>query len=229
MKEFLYGKLLERQCHENSTQESKEVQPFVQPKTVGHAPLCRLTRALGLILATPDIALTDRERELFDEIRFHSNRHDEIRASIMPMVALYQSLFKRDAIPKVRLRYFTDPERNPGGRGNSHQDVFERNGTSGAEILAHPNFMKYLQYFVCGPNLPPEVINEFKEAANFSGHLTGGDIVDLIPKARSTVRLAQLDPHEASDEFHKLALECGAMPSSAESIRNAVRSVKVRG
>ena len=180
-------------------------------------------------MATSDIALTDRERELFDEIRFHSNRHDEIRASIMPMVALFQSLRKRGAIPEVRLLYFTDPERNPGGRGKSRQDVFKRNGTSGAEIEAHPNFMKYLQYFVCGPNLPPNVINEFKEAARSFGYLTRGDIVDLIPKARRTVRLAQLDPHEASDEFHKLVLECGAMPSSAESIRNAVRSLKVRG
>ena len=184
---------------------------------------------LGLIMPTPDIELTDRERELFDEIRFHSHRHDEIRASIMPMVALYQSLLKRRAIPEVRLLYFTDPERNPGGRGKSRQDVFKRNGTSGAEIEAHPNFMKHLQYFVCGPNLPLEVINEFIKTARFSGHLTGGDIVSLIPKARSTVRLAQLDPHAASDEFHKLVLECGAMPSSAESIRNAVRSVKVRG
>jgi hypothetical protein len=145
------------------------------------------------------------------------------------MVGLYESHLKRGAIPKVRLLYFTDPERNPGGRGKSRQDVFERNGTSGPEILAHPNFMKYLEYFVCGPSLPLEVIAEFKEAARFSGHLTGGDVDDLIPKARTAVRLAQLAPYEASDEFHKLVLECGAMPSSAESIRNAVRSIKVRG
>lgn len=179
-------------------------------------------------MPTPDIELTDRERELFDEIRFHSTRHEDVRASIMPMVALSESLLKRGAIPEVRLLYFTDPERNPGGRGKSRQEVFEKNGTSGSEILAHPNFMKYLQYFVCGPNLPPEVITEFKDAARFSGYLTGGDVVDLIPKARAAVRSAQLDPYEASDEFHKLVLECGAMPSSAESIRGAVRSVKVR-
>lgn len=179
-------------------------------------------------MPTPDIELTDRERELFDQIRFHSNRHEEIRASIMPMVGLSESLLKRGAIPEVRLLYFTDPERNPGGRGKSRQNMFERNGTSDSEILAHPNFMKYLEYFVCGPNLPFEVITEFKEIARSSGHLTGRDVIDLIPKARTAVRLAQLDPYEASDEFHKLVLECGAIPSSAESIRNAVRAVKVR-
>ena len=175
----------------------------------------------------PDIELTDRERTLFGEIRFQSNRHEEIRASIMPMVGLTESLLKRYAIPEIRLSYFTDPERNPGGRGKSRQNVFELNGTSGPEIFAHPSFMKYLEYFVCGPNLPSEVIAEFKEAAQFSGYLTGGDVVDLIPKARAVVRLSQLEPHEAAEEFHKLVLECGAMPSSAESIRNAVRSMKV--
>ncbi|HCY16839.1 MAG: hypothetical protein A2Z93_10395 [Curvibacter sp. GWA2_64_110] len=175
----------------------------------------------------PDIELTDRELELFDQIRFDSSRHEDVRASIMPMVALAESLMKRGAIPDVRRLYFADPERNPGGRGKSRQDVFERNGTFGAEILAHPNFMKYLEYFVCGPRLPPEVIDEFKEAARFSGYLTGSDVVELIPKARAVVRSARLDPHEAADEFHKLVLECGAMPSSADSIRSAVRSVKV--
>jgi hypothetical protein len=106
--------------------------------------------------------------------------------------------------------------------------VFEMNGTSGLEILAHPNFMSHLEYFVCGPDLPVEVITEFREAARSSGYLTGGDVVDLIPRARSAVRLSQLNPYESSDEFHKLVLECGGMPSSAESIRTAVRSVKVR-
>ncbi len=152
-------------------------------------------------MPTPDIELTDRERKLFDEIRFQSNQREEIRASIIPMVGLTESLLKREAIPAIRLSYFTDPELNPGGRGKSRQNVFEHNGTSGSEILAHPSFMKYLEYFVCGPNLPPEVIAEFKEAARFSGYLTGGDVIDLIPKARAAVRLNQLDPHKAAEEL----------------------------
>lgn len=180
-------------------------------------------------MRTPDIELTEQEKELFSQVHFHSTRHEDIRASIMPMVALSESLLKRKAIPEVRLLYFTDPERNPGGRGKSRQDIFEKNGTSGSKILAHPNFMRHLEYFVCGPNLPSAVLGEFKEAARFSGYLTGGDISDLIPKARAVVRSSQLEPHDAADEFHKLALECGAAPFSAESIRSAVRSVKVGG
>jgi len=179
-------------------------------------------------MMNPDIELTTQERQLFDQIRFGSNRHDEIRASIMPMVGLCESLFKRGAIPEVRLRYFTDSERNPGGRGKSRRDVFERNGTSGPEIFAHPNFMKFLEYFVCGPNLPSEVIAEFKKASKFSGYLTRGDVVELIPKARAAVRLASLEPLSASEEFHKLVMECGASASTAESIRSAVRAIRIR-
>ncbi|WP_457282684.1 hypothetical protein [Polaromonas sp. P5_D5] len=178
-------------------------------------------------MRSPDIELTSREQELFAQIHFHSRVHEDLRASIMPMVALTETLLKRGAVSEVRRLYFTDPERNPGGRGKSRQDIFEKNGTSGPEILAHPHFMKYLEYFVCGPNLPAAVIAEFKEAARFSGYLTGGDVLDLIPKARAVVRSERLEPHDASDEFHKLVLECGAMPSSAESIRSAVRAIKV--
>ncbi len=145
----------------------------------------------------------------------------------MPMVALSELLFKRGAIAKVRLLYFTDPERNPGGRGKSRQEIFEKNGTRGSEILAHPHFMKHLKYFVCGPALPLKIIAEFKDTTRFSGYLTGGDITDLIPRARDAVRSEGLCPLEASEEFYKLALECGAMPYNADSIRKAVRSIKV--
>jgi hypothetical protein len=179
-------------------------------------------------MRAPDIELTEGEMELSAQIKFRSTRHDELRASIMPMVALSESLLKRGAIPEVRLLYFTDPERNPGGRGKSRQQIFENNGTSDAEIFAHPHFMKYLEYFVCGPDLPAGVIAKFKDAASFSGYLTGGDVNDLVPEARAVVHSAGLNPHDAADEFYKLVLECGAVPSSAESIRKLVRAVQVR-
>ena len=175
----------------------------------------------------PDIELTTNEQTQFAQIRFGSTSIDDIRASIVPMVALAESLIKRSAIPEVRLLYFTDPERNPSGRGQSRQGVFERTGTSGPEILAHPHFMKHLEYFICGPHLPAQILQEFKEAARFSGYLTGGDVSDLIPKARAVVRATQMNPHDAADEFQKLVLECGGMPSSAESVRKAVRLVKL--
>lgn len=174
----------------------------------------------------PDIELTELESGLLSQIAFRYTSHDELRASLTPMAALTESLLERGAIPEVRLLYFTDPERNPGGRGKSRQQIFVRNGTADAEICAHPHFLKYLEYFVYGPNLPPSIIAKFKETMSFSGYLTGGDVNDLVPAARAAVRSARLTPHEAAEEFHKLTLECGAMPSSAESMRKSILAVR---
>ena len=177
-------------------------------------------------MRVPDIELTEREMGLLAQIKFRHTSHDEIRASIVPMAALTESLLKREAIPEVRLLYFTDPEHNPGGRGKSRQQIFEKNGTSGEEIYAHPHFLKYLEYFIYGPNLPSSIVAKFKETMSFSGYLTAGDIDDLVPDARASVRSARLSPHDAAEEFHKLALECGAMPSSAESIRKSILAIR---
>jgi hypothetical protein len=179
------------------------------------------------MLRVPDIQLTEQERSLLEKIHFEPSDHEQLRSSLAPMAALSKSLLERDAVPDVRLRYFTDPECNAGGRGKSRQDIFEQNGTCRAEILEHGNFLQYLEYFVFGPKLPANVISQFKETATFSGYLTAGDINDLAPGARAAVRSAKLSPHKAAEEFYKLAMECGAMPSSAETIRNSVRQIRV--
>jgi hypothetical protein len=174
-----------------------------------------------------DIELTDKEHELIAKISFDWETHDELRASIEPMTALSEALLRRGAIPGARRLYFTDPERNPGGRGKSRQDVFEKNGTVGEEILRHPNFLKYLEYFIYGPDLPPDIVRKFKDAAR-EGHLSHNDVLELVPAARRVVREHNLKPYEASEEFYKLALECGAMPSSADSVRRAIKAIRVR-
>jgi hypothetical protein len=183
---------------------------------------------LGPFVRTPDIELTAHERNHLAQIKFGHVTNSEIRASIMPMVALLSSLQRRDVIPEARMLYFTDPERNPGGRGRSRQDVFEGNGTAGIEIQAHPSFLQYLEYFVFGPNLPRYVIDQFKETMSFSGYLTHGDIDDLVPVARAYVHRVGVSPHDAAAEFHKLALECGAIASAAEALWRQVKSVRLR-
>lgn len=145
-----------------------------------------------------------------------------------PMDELTELLLDRQAIPNVRLWYFTEPDRNPGTRGKSRQQIFEQNGTVGDEIQAHPSFIKILEYFVFGPKLPASVIKMFKEEAMLSGMLTYGDINDLAPKARAAVRSYNLIPHDAAEELHKLALECGASPDGAASLRKSVLAVRLR-
>lgn len=177
-------------------------------------------------MRAPDIHLTEDELELLAQIAFDHASHSELRASLAPMTALTESLLNRYAVPEVRLLYFTDPEHNPGARGKSREQIFEQNGTAGDDILSHPSFLKILEYFVFGPQLPANVINMFKEEAAFSGRLTYGDIDDLAPKARAAVRAYRLMPHTAAEEFHKLALECGAAPSSAASLRKSILAMR---
>ncbi len=174
----------------------------------------------------PDISLSAEEQALFEEIRFDWQNHEELRGSLAPMEQLASSILGRNVVPEVRLAYFSEPEFNPTGRGKSRQDIFEKNGTSGEEILKHPHFLKHLEYFICGPDLPNEAIEKFRSEAG-SSHLTGSDIVALGPYARSCVRRYRLDPHHASEEFFKLAVECGAMPGFADNLRKSVRAVKL--
>ena len=176
----------------------------------------------------PDIDLTEEERLLLSQIAFNWVNHDELRGSLKPMEELATRLLERGAIPSIRICYFNDASFNPGGRGKSREEVFEKNGTAGKDILCHPHFLKYFKYFLFGPELPPTVIERFKNEASCSGHLTGGDINDLAPYARSCVREYRLAPHDAAEEFYKLAIECGAIPSSAEIIRSSVRAVKIQ-
>lgn len=178
-------------------------------------------------MRSPDIELTEAESQLFLEISSPASQYDEICRSIDPMDRLAQSLIARGAIPNVRLLYFTDPARNPTGRGKSREEIFIKNGTAAGEIFRHPNFMDYLKYFICGPDLPDRVIQRFREMSTFSGRLTGSDALELMPYVRATVRSEGLAPYEAAIEFHKLALECGASTWSADSIRKTVRSIKI--
>lgn len=175
----------------------------------------------------PNISLTSEERALFSKIRFNWQYHEELRDSLAPMEALALSILQRGVVPQIRIAYFTDPDLNPGGRGKSREDSFEKNGTSGEEILRHPHFLKHLEYFICGPDLPVPAIEKFK-SESASGHLSGSDVNELTPYARSCVRQNFLEPHRAAEEFFKLAVECGAMPAFAENLRKSVRAVKLR-
>lgn len=180
------------------------------------------------MIYTPDIALTEAERELLNKITFDSSLYDDLQAAMEPMAALAASLLDRQAIPEVRLLYFTDPERNPTSRGKSWQQIFESNGTAGNELLSHPNFLKFLYYFIHGPKLPEPIIRRFAAAAaNSNGRLSSHDIQELTPQAKAAIKSARIEPNSAAEEFHKLALEYGATASSAEALYRSVRSVRL--
>lgn len=174
----------------------------------------------------PDISLTAEEQALLERLPNDAPSDHEGWVRAQPvMTELAQRLLERHAIPEARLRYFTDPDCNSGGRGNSRKDLFERNLREGDDILTHPHFLKYLLYFLYGPDLPSEVITQFKEAA-YENRLSGSEVLDLAPSARAAVRRYGMNPVDASEEFFKLAVECGAAPWSADTLRRSVRAVR---
>lgn len=179
---------------------------------------------LGAIELTPD------EKALLARIKLDPlamrGDPDAFRENGKAVVDLMASLIEREAIPEARRRYFQDPEYNPGGRGKSRKNVFEKNGTHGRAIFEHGSFLKYLRYFLYGAQLPPAVIERFAAEVSDCAPVTSGDVVPLGKFARQQARAARLKPHEASEEFYKLALDCDLSEDYSRHIRDAVKSLR---
>lgn len=176
------------------------------------------------------IKLTEEEQVLWNKISFESDLYqpslDQIRDSIKPAYELSKSLLIRKAIPLVRKKYFTEPEYNIKGRGKSRKEVFELNGTKGEEILKHPHFHKYLQYFILGPALSSEVIQEFDSLVTKNKPITSSDQESLCILARNQVKKYYLNPKIVSEEYFKLCLELNLNLSMARVVRDTVHRMK---
>jgi hypothetical protein len=122
--------------------------------------------------------------------------------------------------------YWTDPTYRHGPMKGSRKHIFERNGTTGRDIYEHPSFLKHLKYFLDGADLPANLIARFSERVRDIGHVSGSDALDLAKDARSEVRRYGLTPHSASDEYYKLALDCGIAQMWANSIRENIRRMR---
>ncbi len=184
-----------------------------------------------MAISAKHVKLTEAEAELAKRIEFNpaSRTHDAAAAHASGEGAwlLMKSLVKRDAIPKTRLRWFTDPDCNIGGRGVSRRDMFQRKGLSDKDMVQHPSFIRlYLRYFVFGPDLPVPVIERFESAIADCGTVTSGDIEPLRKLARQLVRVHGLNAKNAAEEIFKLGLECGLHASEARFIRDAVKPVR---
>lgn len=176
------------------------------------------------------VRLTEQEQALFNLVNFDertlANRPpDDPDAMFAASAELMKRLVERNAIPAVRLRYFTDPGFNIGGHGKSREDVFVRNRTSGDAILAHPHFIKHLRYFVLGPDLPQNAIAGFRQIL-ISDVGTSGMLLDQLCKFTRAESRALSSPsrYDVHEEFFKLAMECGLDTYFATSVRKAAQS-----
>lgn len=130
---------------------------------------------------------------------------------------LMNSLLNRRAIPKARLRDFTDPF--PGGRGKSHRDNF---GFGGNAIYERPQFVTYLRYFMDGPALPASTIEGFRDILIEDAGTNGMVMDQLCRFVRAETRRLGLGRSVAREEFWRLAQEIGY--PHAETIRRVAGS-----
>lgn len=176
------------------------------------------------------VELTSEEKELIGKIDFNPlsgiHNQDYWRAVGSAAHKLMESLIARSAIPEVRTKFFTDPAFNIGGRGRSRAQIFEQRGIRGNAIFRHRDFLKYLHYFLYGPDLPAPAIEGFRQKIAACGPITSGDIIPLGDLARHLTRAQGLDARRAAEEFFKLALDCGLDVSTARSIRDAVKRAR---
>jgi hypothetical protein len=188
--------------------------------------MCEHTSYVGAIV------LTAEEEAILDRITLDLVTDTDgyeaysLNAKLIPQ--LMDLLQKRNAIPKQRLDYFDDPQFRSGRIKGSHRNLFERNSTVGIEIYQHPHFLKYLRYFLFGADLLPDVLDRFKSHVNRHLPISGGDVQDLSKLAKDLVNEHRMEPHEASEEFFKVCLDCGVHQMHAAAVRDIVRKMKLR-
>ncbi len=152
------------------------------------------------------IELSGNESKLYQLISDNSNPNMEWPPIAESMESLFILLNKRKAIPVIRLEIFTNPQYAEFQK-KSPKQIFESNGTYGNEIIRHPNFLKYLHYFIKGPDLPAEAIKGFCRILN-NDTGTSGEILDqLYCHVRFNIRKYDLDHHSAASNFFRLAVE----------------------
>lgn len=172
------------------------------------------------------IELTEEESALLSGIELDQSGldHEQYKLQGPLVLSLLNSLAERNAIPEVRLRYWSDPEYQIGRLKASHKGLFERNGRQGDEIYTHPHFLKYLRYFLFGAQLPASAIAEFEEAVGNPEWVSSGDITDITKGTRRIVREHGLQAED--EEFYRLALDVGLNQWFAKAVRDAVKQVR---
>lgn len=164
------------------------------------------------------IELTLDESELFSALPSYNelaNDWDgEWSEAADVMEELYLLLKDRGAIPELRLKIFIDPQYAEKG-SKSIKETFESNGTKGREIIRHPHFTEYIDYFVNGPALPKKLITDFCELAD--NYFTQSE--ELRKFVRQAIKQAGLTHYDVPRDIFRLAIERGLSTSTAGTLR----------
>lgn len=178
------------------------------------------------------IPLTDEEKALveaiiFDWDRYNADVHEVYLNNEQPVLALVDSLARRQAVPEVRLKFWCDPKYQTDKRTKlSNKGIFERNGCTGQEIYTHLHFLPYLYYFLFGANLPDVVILKFEEKVGNPDWITSGDVLPICEHARMLTRQFKLKHYRVPEEFYKLCLDIGLDRYAARMVRREVKTAQ---
>lgn len=160
-----------------------------------------------------DIELNQAENEWYKSLdSFRISLEEKFEDRILKLNnsrLLTTSLLKRNAVPEIRVKFFTDPAYNLSDTRKSKRQIFEQNGTSGTEIFSHPDFLKYLKYFIHGADLPTTLKDQLslmKESSFYDD--------DFVEKAYPILRAyfkesGSNDRHSFVEETFKLFLDLG--------------------
>lgn len=177
-----------------------------------------------------DVTLTNVEISLFDSIDFdpQASGLDEERAGENEEMAkiLTYSLLSRAAVPRHRLIAFDNENGRAGEHAATAAAPSEGEAADAARIdalVAHDQFLRYLHYFICGPDLPEEFVKAFRRELRNAGG-AAGDTHRLLGRIVEMVRPLP-DPASCAGDFYRLALECNIEPAAAREIGNAVAAL----
>lgn len=158
------------------------------------------------------IELTAQEMEMVELLEpfiLSLDEPHELRiAKLKASGHLMQRLLDRNAIPKIRIKYFTQSEYYLPASRKSRQQVFEHNGKSGSRIFEDPAFLKYLKYFIYGAELPWELKVDL-QAAKSNAYYEDEFVEDACSIAKVHRRLFLGDENLYAEEIFKHALDIG--------------------
>ncbi|MGB0907890.1 MAG: hypothetical protein ACPGVT_10385 [Maricaulaceae bacterium] len=139
--------------------------------------------------------------------------------------ALFMSLRDRNAINEIRWKVFSDSEYATKGK-KSAKVIIENNCQTQMKFYEHQHFLKWIKYFIFGPDLPQCLILKFSHEVKNMGDLTSGDVYELQNFTRTIVCQYRIQ-NTKCDEFFKLALEFEPNDVDfAKSLRKIVRDTR---
>lgn len=164
------------------------------------------------------IELTPEEADIFSALPSYAHLANDWDGEWSEVAESMEELFlllnDRNAIPELRLKIFSDSDYADKG-SKSIKEIFESNGTRGREIVRHPHFTQYIDYFVNGPALPQKFVSDFCELAD--NYFTRPE--ELRKFVRHAIKQAGLTHYDVPSDVFRLAIERGLSTSTASSLR----------